>query len=256
MVKNKNLRAFLYISLLIIIPVQAYSQKATVKNRPEYDDKPLQFGYMLGLNVMDFSFGRNYTYNSGEGLYADQASYAPGFQVGMVVDFRLGEYLNLRLQPGFNFGQRNVSFFEMGKDADNNPTTMLLVNTFDLESSMLDFPVLLKYKAKRINNYRPYVIGGASVRYDLASKKEYDESNTDESNNEYLMLKPFDVYAEMGFGIDYYLPYFKFTTELKLSLGFLNMLNTLKPKNEAGHIYVNSLNRLNSKIIMFSVYFQ
>ena len=43
-----------------------------------------------------------------------------------------------------------------------------------IESSFLEFPLLLKFKGDRLNNVRPYVIGGLNYRYDLAAKKEYD----------------------------------------------------------------------------------
>lgn len=251
-----KLKLLKFIPFLLFFSAQLFAQEAVVKNKPEYDDKPLQFGYMLGINTMDFTFGRNYTVGTPPGfpntLYTDQASKTIGFQVGMVADFRLGEYFNLRILPGFNFGQRNLSFFQLSTDDNGNSTMpMQHVTTFKIESSMLDLPILLKYKAKRINNYRPYVIGGASVRYDLAAKGDFDADVP-----EYVLLNPFDVFAEMGFGIDYYLPYFKFTTELKLSLGFLNMLNTKTPDDDKNKIYVASLNSLKSNIIMFSVYFQ
>ncbi len=40
-----------------------------------------------------------------------------------------------------------------------------------VESSFLEFPLLLKYKGDRLNNVRPYVIGGLNYRYDLAGSK-------------------------------------------------------------------------------------
>ena len=42
-----------------------------------------------------------------------------------------------------------------------------------LQSSFLEFPLLVKLKGDRLNNVRPYVIGGLNYRYDLAGKKEY-----------------------------------------------------------------------------------
>ena len=119
-----------------------------------------------------------------------------------------------------------------------------------IESSMLDFPLLVKYKAKRINNYRPYLLAGGSVRYDLAAKKNFDEEQ-----KEYVILKPLDVYFETGFGIDFYLPYFKFSTELKLSFGLLNVMNSSKISSTHPE-YQRSLTKLNSNIVMFSLHFE
>lgn len=242
-----------YTFILICISIQIFGQKPVVKNNPEYDDKPKHFGYTLGFNVMDFSFGRNYPTSSN--VYADIAAKTIGFQVGMITDFRLGEYFDLRILPSFNFGQRNISFFENNTNTDLGkriPDSMKFITTMKLESSMLDLPILIKYKAKRVNNYRPYFIAGGSVRYDLASKTKFDSDTKD-----FLLLKPFDVYAEMGFGIDYYLPYFKLSTELKLSLGLMNVLNPKMPDSTPDEQkFVKALNRLTSNIIMFSIHIE
>lgn len=216
-----------------------YSQKAKVKNDPEYDERPIHFGYTLGINYMDFTFGRNYLATPADTLYADLGQPSPGFQVGIISDYRLGEYFNLRFLPSFNFGQRDLAFFMHNKAP----------HVMSLELSMLDFPLLLKYKAKRINNYRPYLIVGGSVRYDLAAKKKFDEPK-----GEFILLKPLDYYCELGFGIDYYLPYFKFSTEIKLSLGLTDILNHKKSIDHPE--YVNALTKLNSKIVMISLHFE
>jgi hypothetical protein len=221
--------------------VYANAQKAKVKNDPEYDERPVHFGYTMGLNYMDFRFGRTYNSTVNDTLYADLGQPMLGFQVGIISDYRLGEYFNLRFLPSFNFGQRNIGFYN--KEGRTN-------KVMKLESSMLDFPLLIKYKAKRINNYRPYLIAGASARYDLAAKKNYDETL-----GEYILLKPYDIYCELGFGIDYYLPYFKFSTEIKFSIGLLNVLND-KKISETHPEYLNSLSKINSNILMFSIHFE
>jgi hypothetical protein len=215
----------------------AQAQKAKVKNNPEYDDKPVHFGYTLGLNIMDFTFGRNYrTVND---TFADVGSPMLGFQVGMISDFRLGEYFNFRCLPSFNFGQRNLSYYV-------NKNTII---DMKIESSMLDFPVQIKYKAKRINNYRPYFIVGVSARYDLASK-----NSVDTTKNDYILLKPLDFYYEFGFGIDYYMQYFKFSTEIKMCIGTFDVLHRKIERSNAA--YVNALTKLTSNIFMLSFHFE
>jgi hypothetical protein len=245
--KNYNLlkKVLLYILFFTSIS-EIYAQKAHVKNMAEYDDKPLHFGYTMGINVMDFTFGRYYMRNAGaDTIYADQPEMTLGFQVGMVSDFRLGEYFNLRILPSFNFGQRNLYFYN-----GHTPNSISKLNRpLKIESSMLDLPILIKYKAKRINNFRPYYLAGTSIRYDLAAKSKYDEAK-----GEYILLKPLDIYGEMGFGMDFYLQYFKFSTEIKFSLGIFNILNTKKP--DTYQEYVESLYKLKSNILMLSLHFE
>jgi hypothetical protein len=244
--KLLNLKKIIITILLIgASALFTWAQKEGVKNNPEYDDKPVHFGYTLGINVMDFSFGRYYLQNPAKDtLYADLTRLNLGFHVGMIADFRLGEYFNFRVLPSYNFGQRDLQFF-----VDKGKEGMQLQKTFKIESSMIDLPMQIKYKAKRINNYRPYMIVGTSLRYDIAAKKKY---KIDEG--EYILLRRFDIYGEIGFGIDFYLPYFKFSTELKLALGIRDVLNHNPP--EVYPQYVNALRKLNSQLLMLSFHFE
>ena len=88
-----------------------------------------------------------------------------------------------------------------------------------LESSFLEFPLLLKLKGDRLNNVRPYVIGGFNYRYDLAAKKDFDDEKP-----VYIRIKRSDLYYELGAGLDFYLPYFKLSVELKMSNGMRDVL--------------------------------
>jgi outer membrane protein with beta-barrel domain len=124
-----------------------------------------------------------------------------------------------------------------------------LQNEMSIESSYLDFPLYIKYRADRLNNVRPYLMGGLNFRYDMSSKKSYD------SDKEiYIRLKPADLYLEMGVGMDFYLQYFKFSPEIKLSRG---MFNALVDDTTAGKVqYFNSINKMNSYIVMISFHFE
>ncbi len=207
------------------------------RNIPGYDYKKLHFGFTVGLNTMDFGIKRSL----GNELIPDETMVEPGFQVSIVSDLRLTDNLNLRFLPGISFGQRRLSFY------NSNDST--LDTEMKIESSFLDFPLLLKYRAKRLNNIRPYLIGGINYRYDMAAKKGFDENS-----NVYIRLKPSDIYFEMGFGMDYYLTFFKFSTELKLGVGMLNML---VDQPEQGHPkYVNAIDRLNSYLVMLCFHFE
>ncbi len=224
------------ISFFLISGASLLAQKEKVQNDPGYDFKPLHFGFTVGLNTMDFGIARSVEND----LIADVSRIRPGFQVSIVSDLRLADYYSLRFLPGISFGQRNLSFYN--RDS-------MRVTDMKIESSFLDFPLLLKYKSKRINNYRPYLIGGLNVRYDLAARKEFDVDS-----NVYVRLKPFDVYFEIGLGVDYYLRYFKFSTELKLSAGCLNVL--VNDLSSGFPQYVRSINRLNSYIVMLNFHFE
>ncbi len=56
--------------------------------------------------------------------------------------------------------------------------------------------------------------------------------------------------GEIGFGIDFYLEYFKFSPQIKISYGLLNLLS------EDNTIFTNSINRLTTNGWMLSFTFE
>ncbi len=215
--------------------ISGFSQRIYVKNIPEHDQKPLHFGFTIGLNTMDFRIlpSRFAAENS---LTPEVNRLSPGFNINVVSNLKLTEFLDFRVLPGISFGQRQIDFY----------SDTVLVNSQELESSFIEMPLILKYKSVRINNYRPYVIGGVNFRYDLAK-------NFSEDDQIFLKLKPFDTYIELGFGIDFYLPYFKFSTEVKYSRGFFNKIEYASNSQPQ---FQNSIERLNSNLIILSFHFE
>ena len=164
----------------------------------------------------------------------------PGFHVGIVSNLRLTDNLDLRFLPGIALGQRKILFY----DNDQN-----VVSEMKIESTFIDLPLTLKYRATRINNTRPYLIGGINVRNDMARNKEFNEDE-----KIYIKLKSFDIYYEIGVGIDFYLAYFKFSTEIKYSVGTLNVVSS--DPSDAYPQYANSIDKLNSRMFLISLHFE
>ena len=229
-----------HIIFLLAVPLILFAQEKRPRNLPAYDYKKLHFGFTVGGNIMDFSFQRDP--GAANYLYGDVSVVQPGFQVNVVSDLRLSDYWTLRFLPGVNFGQREFTYY--------NPSDMSDVTEMLVESSFLDFPLLLKYRSERLNNYRPYVIGGLSFRYDMAARKDYDEDT-----EVYVRLKPADLYLEMGFGVDTYLQYFKFAPEIKLAVGLANILVD-QPASQENATYVESFKRLRSFLVMVNFHFE
>lgn len=242
------MKRLLVFSLLILSFGSLFAQKPRIKNDSGYDEHRFHFGFALGLNIMDFAFQRP-PINTENRLYADVSSVQPGFQVNVVTDFRLGNYLNLRIIPGINLGQRTISFKNYGV-SEPSPD-IVFRDKMTLESNFVDIPILLKYKAMRINNFRPYIIGGFSVKYDWAARKGYDDNA-----GVFIRLKPFDFYYEFGVGLDQYLPYFKFTTELRVAIGLNDILVKKPSEAEGAAKYPKSINRLSSRLVTLNFYFE
>jgi len=240
----KTVQRKIAISLLILLTTVALTaQKAKPKNDSNYDERLLHFGFSMGLNTMDFKVK---TYEE-SGLQAELVSLKPGINIQIVTDYRPATYLDVRFLPGVSFGQRNINFYQDG---------VKWGETQILESSFLEFPLLLKAKGMRMNNARPYLIGGLNFRYDLAGKKEYDPERP-----VYLRLRRADLYYEAGAGIDFYLPYFKLTIEAKMSNGLRDVLvhdQAVSPDDPypAQPEYMNAIRTLRSQMWVLSFHFE
>jgi hypothetical protein len=255
------LKKILFI-LLVLIPVSAVSQRARVRNMPEHEFQAVNFGFTLGLNTMDFrikhsDFAFNYRDGQLRGFYGEVSTLTPGFNINIISNFRLSNHFDFRILPGVAFGQRRIDFYSMPRESGvpggvdwDGRSEPILTSSQSIESSYLEFPFIFTYKAVRINNYKPYLLGGVNFRYDLAKNFSPDDGV-------FLSLNSFDTYAEIGFGIGYYLPFFKFSTELKYAIGFIDVLNRrAAPGGVDESRYQNSIESLYANLIILSFHFE
>ncbi len=234
--------------LLIFISFSAFAQyrQQQQKNLPEYDYKRLHFGFTVGTNVMDFSIVKAdnfFSTSEFNQVYAIENEPSVGFMLGPVSNLRLGEYWDLRLLINLSFGQRNLNYLIVEDTTVANP--VLTEHKMKIASTYLEFPLLLKYKAMRINNYRPYLIAGVNPKVDLAAQKKIKQEEMPK-----IRLNNLDVAWEVGAGIDFYLPYFKFSTELKYSGGLRNMVVP------DGTQFTSAIKKMNSNIWTISLLFE
>lgn len=224
---------------MILVSPSLVAQNRTVQNQLQSDNKTIHFGFTLGLDFMNLGV-RNAGIVAEDGnVYAMSVNkYSPGFSVGVISDLRLCEYLDLRFVPLFHFGDIKTTFIDQDKN---------VAKEYTLKSTQVDFPIYLKYRAKRVNNYRPYVLLGGGVQYQIGRQK-----------GETLLLKPVDVSIEFGVGFDFYLPYFKFAPELKFCLGMLDVLE--KDRSDlivtGDRKYTEALSRLTSRLLVLTFNFE
>jgi hypothetical protein len=230
-----------------------WAQMPKVMNDPTHDDKPIHFGFSLGLNYMDYAVYQS-EIGQQEQIWVGITELKPGINIQAIANLRLSKSWDLRALPGISFGERHLYYVDLTA-GENGVTDSVMYDggPYRVESSFIELPLTFKYKAIRMNNFRPYFIGGVNFRYDLAVKKEYDYKE------QLIMMKPMDFYLEFGTGLDFYLTYFKFAVEFKYSVG---MMNIFSPTNKAGEppqddaIYTDVLDKLKSHIFTISFHFE
>ncbi|SCY26206.1 probable protein-translocating porin PorT [Nonlabens sp. Hel1_33_55] len=210
--------------------------KERIKNRENFDKQILTFGFYMGLNTYDYKFDYN------EIVDEIQTEKTAGFNVGVLSDLRINEYLNLRFEPGVAFVQRNLFFTD---PSFNSPEQFIR----EVSSTYIQLPILLKVSTKRLNNFKPFVIGGASYSHNLSSNEE----NPDDNSAGQFRQKTGVFNYEMGLGVDLYLPYFKFTPSIR---GVFAITDELVRDENPDSPYTGSVDSMLSRGIFLNFTFQ
>jgi Outer membrane protein beta-barrel domain len=191
--------------LAFIITSNAQFRRGTFSKDPilnfeNWDKQRVYFGFFLGFNAYDFKIDYKKLDPKTDVLVNSQI----GFSVGLVADLRLNEYFNLRFEPGLYNCQRDLAY--------SNPlfTTNRDKNR-EVKSTYLNFPLLLKYSAVRTGNVRPFLLGGFSTNLNLGSNSNANDDNL----QQVFRMKATTTNYELGFGVDLYLEYFKFSPSIR-----------------------------------------
>lgn len=238
---------------LTLLPVALLAQERTVQNRPYTDLRDLHFGVLVGTHLQDLEFVNvgPQTITNDDGttqqviVSTDQDRWDAGFNVGVLAELRLSTHFQLRVAPAMYFGARHIMFRNYSLLKENGAPAE---RRQDLKTAYVSSAFDLIAAAPRFNNHRPYVMAGLNPMVNLSGK-----------GNDYLKLKKFDAFLEVGVGCDFYLPYFKLRPELKFMYGLTNCLNTNHDKDirdKSMLPYTNSVNSARSKMIVLTFYFE
>lgn len=160
--------------------------------------------------------------------------------MGLIGDMRINKYLNLRLEPGLYFTQRNLTFPRIGDEIDA---------LREVKSTYIHLPLLLKFSTKRLNNWKPFVVGGVSTSLNLSS----NERNPEDNSLGQFRTSRITNYFELGFGVDIYLYFFKFTPTIR---GVFATSDELVPDNNPLSRWTSNLSSINSRGVFINFTFQ
>ena len=225
-------RFSLFLSLFFL-STSIYSQRNNTKisNLQNFDQKKIHFGYYIGLNNYNYKLDYLNNPNSEERINIENSF---GFSVGLIGDLKLRKNLNLRFEPGLKTNKLNVLY---PNDEER-----------EIKSTYIQLPLLLKYSAKRYNNIRPYVLGGLSTSFNLSSNQDNPQDNA----SNVFRVKTNTFYYELGFGIDFYLQYFKFSPSIR---GVFSLKNELIPDNTSTSIYTGNIDKMSARAIFINFSF-
>ena len=234
---------FIILFATLILCMNMHAQKETTKNLPKFDHRFMHFGFLIGANSADFVLERFPPNVAGaDSLYVLEPKAATGFNLGIISAMHLGEFFSVRFTPNLAFCSRSLEYtFETYE----GPKKYVK----DIESTLINFPLNIKYKSVRVNNFSAYVIFGAAYSLDLASNSKAQNLSTN-PNDILVKLKRDDFMGQIGFGTDFYLEYFKFGIELKMSYGIKDLLE------HDNTTFSTPIDKLSSKMFLLSFTFE
>ncbi len=205
---------FLILFIFLVMGISSQAQKFKQERYKNFDKRTFHFGFMLGFNSSDFTVYQDVNAYEKYGLKLLENDAQPGGQLGILTTMKLGTpVLRLRFIPTLSFQEKLLRYtFE---------DTLLNTDEFGEErvnSTNLDFPLMLQFRTKRYNNFTAYALIGGQYSIDLQSQEKASQNYIDP----YIKIKRNDIQGQIGGGIEFFAPYFKFGIEIKYSHGFIN----------------------------------
>ncbi|HRL70808.1 MAG: PorT family protein [Flavobacterium sp.] len=189
--------------------------KDPIINLENFQKQRIYYGFFLGFNSYDFKIDYK---TVGPDVLVKKTT---GFNVGIIADLKLQEYISLRFEPGLYITKRFLNY----------PSNLLFTNNSDaireVTSTNIQFPLLFKFSSLRTGNIRPYALGGLSATLNLSSNAKSKDDNLDNQ----FRVKSWTTNYELGFGIDLFSEYFIFSPSIRGVFGLNDELMRDKDPN-------------------------
>lgn len=223
------------VTLLLFCVSNPLQAQQKIMNMEDHDQKLYYFGLTFGANYSAFKIRPTAAFAASDSFKVVQPTWGPGFHLGIMGNLRLSNFIDLRFVPMVTFAEKGLYWV-----GQNNDTT-----TRRVESIYLQLPLQLKFKSDRMHNFRFYGITGARFDFDMASNARSRRAD------EFLRVKPIDLSAEVGFGLEFYYPNFILSPEIKVSQGLLNehFPDSRLPLS-------NMVDRMNTRMITLSIHLE
>jgi hypothetical protein len=206
-------------------------------NYLNFKNKTHYFGLTIGLNSTGFKIEHSKRFINNGTFRWNEGVSKPGLTLSMIANFKIGEYFDFRVLPSIALSYRSLNYINLNSNDEKEQ---------QLESVFGEFPMLVRFTSSPYKDTRVFFLTGVKYSYDFASN-----SRSDQNQVRVIRISPHDFQFEIGFGLQFYMPYFIFSPEIKFSHGLNNIL-IYDPKLPESTI----IEKLFSKSITFSVHFE
>ena len=237
---KKRLNRIFSVLMILILSTQARAQLRDNINLPDHDDKFYHLGIALIYNNSHFQVTPHPNLLASDSVLSISPENTGGFGLAGMHTFNVSPHLEFRIVfPELMFSYKNLTY------SATFPNGQKTIATKQIESILLGFPVQVKFLSDRMNNFRFYMLGGVNYQYDLASNA------TARKADDLVKLNAYDFSIEAGVGFQFFFPVFILSPEIKLSNGIMNVHH-----RDPSLIYSNTIDKLRSRMIIFSLIFE
>ena len=229
------------VPLLLLFSIHAKAQlgkslftKDPIINLENFDKQRVYWGYYLGFSSFDFK--TDFKTNTGPPI---EVKGHTGFNVGLAGVLRLHEYVELRFEPGLYYASRTITYSQFTNERDG---------LREVKATYIDFPLMLKFCSLRTGNVRPYLVGGLSSTLNLSSNSKSKDGNELQK----FRVKPWTQNYTMGFGVDFYFEYFKFSPSIR---GVFGLKNELIPDADPNSPWTGNIESLKTRAFLVNFTF-
>ncbi|HEX8460250.1 MAG TPA: outer membrane beta-barrel protein [Segetibacter sp.] len=206
--------------------------------RPNHDNWPYYFGMSISYGSSTLHPSKHPTFIQNDSVLSVEPGSSGGIALGLVGTLQLNPRFSLRVNPQLIIGGAKYFTYNLKYPTRDEPA----VQKKTLPSTIISFPLQMKFNSDRLGNFRTYLMGGVKYDMDLAS-------NSQARNAEDLVkLNKNDFGIEAGIGFNFFFRFVTFSPEIKISNGLSN-IHSRDPNLK----YSNVLDKLQSRMIVFSI---
>ena len=224
--------------LIFFVVLHSFAQPE--QYRPEHDNLKYYFGATLGYNVGYLSAKKSEKFLMDDSILVAEPASSGGISIGIHATAKLSRHWQARINPQIILGGARYFNYQV-KDAGGPP----IAQSFTLPTTLISFPLSLKFNSDRIDNFRTYLLFGVKADVDLSA------NSSSRNQDGYIKLKKYDYGVEAGVGFNLFLHYFTLTPELKISYGLANILD-----RDPNLKYSAVFSSVQARMIMFSLHFE
>ena len=198
--------SLLFLGMFLFTQAQ-FRNRDRQDRRQEQDSYQYSYGFYLNLNQFDYKLVLDPKYGMEDKVNLVQTKPTYSFGAGLIGRMRLNDNFDLRIEPGLQFVERELTFKTQSNDQVRR-----------VKSTYVDIPIMLEIHADRWYNSRPYAAAGLNYMVNLQS----NSSAADDNQQGIFRSTTHNFAWSAEAGIQFYFSRFKLTPAFRGTFAFNN----------------------------------